>query len=641
MLSNLGKCAALAIALTLPYNVVADASHGNLAQMILSTVDALPTKEALKFKHGEGWKSYTYKEWESRSLKLAAWMLEQGVQKGDRIAILCFNRPEWAIVDLAGHMVGATVVPMYPSLTGPQHNYILNDAAIKVWFVMDRVHLEPVRKLAGALDKVKVVGIADPSTWPPASKEKMKEAGFSEAPKEWPEGTQLLTAIMDGPEASAAAVGQIKERIRSVGQDDLATICYTSGTTSAPPSNEGTMVYAGKGVMLTHKNLISNVDAVSSAVQLGPKDTFLSILPLAHMFERTCGYYSPVARGGTIAYAVSPASFIDDMGEVKPTVFACVPLLFERMYQKVMAVGDKKPVKGAMGAITNVADFFGADPEKVSGFLDAKKMRLLGKMLRGKTGGKLRFAVSGGAALSKDLAEFFLSDAKILILEGYGLTETSPVLTCNRPDAYRFGTIGKPVKGVELKIAEDGEILARGDMVMKGYLNNPEETAKAIDDQGWFHTGDLGAIEQDGFVKITGRKKSLFKLSTGKYIAPEKTENKLVHELIAQAVVVGENQKHAGCLIFPNLPAMKSLAKSLGVSGDDAALCKDAKVRSAYEKLIKDACAEMPDWEKVKVFSLLPVVLTIDSGELTPTLKVKRGVVSVKFKAEIDAMFAE
>jgi long-chain acyl-CoA synthetase len=632
------KCAALALALALPWTASAE-SFGNLGQMMLSTVDALPTKAAFRFKAGEEWKSITYKEWEERSLKVAAWMLDQGIQKGDKIAILCFNRPEWPLIDLAAHMVGAVVVPMYPSLTGPQHNYILHDAEIKAFFIMDRAHLEPIRKLPGALDKVKVVGIADPATWPPPSKEKMKEAGLTEMPKDWPEGTLVLSSILSGAAPSAEHVNTVKERLRSVTQDDLATTCYTSGTTSAPPANDGTMVYAGKGVLLTHKNLVSNVDAIAQAAQIGPKDTFLSILPLAHMFERTCGYYAPIARGATIAYATSPASFLDDMGDVKPTIFACVPLLFERMYQRIMAVGDKKPITGALGAITNVADFFGADRERVSTFLDIKKMRILGKILRKKTGGQLRFAVSGGAALSKELAEFFLNEAKILILEGYGLTETSPVLCCNRPEKYRFGTVGLPVNGVEVKIAEDGEILARGPSIFKGYLNNPEETAKAIDDQGWFHTGDLGAIEPDGFVKITGRKKSMFKLSTGKYIAPEKVENKLVHELIAQAVVVGENQKHAGCLIFPNLPAMRSFAKSQGVTGDDAALCKDEKVRAAYQKLIKEACADMPDWEKVQVFALDPAVLSIDSGELTPTLKVKRGVIAVKFKSQIEAMF--
>lgn len=630
--------AVVSLVLLLPIAAQAQSAL-NLAQMMLATVDALPTKVAFQYKQGGAWKPVTYRDWEARSVKLAAWLLDQGIQKADRVGILCFNRPEWPLVDLAAQMIGAVIVPIYPSLTGPQHNYILHDASIKVFCVMDRAHLEPVRKLAGALDLVKVVGVVDPAAWPPPSKEKMKEAGLTESPTEWPQGTLTLSEILASTEVKPAHLATIKERMRGTGPDDLATICYTSGTSSATPAGEGTMVYAGKGVLLTHRNLISNVDAISQAAKLGPQDTFLSILPLAHMFERTCGYYAPVARGGTIAYATSPASFIDDMGEIKPTVFAAVPLLFERMYQKVSAVGEGKPIAGTQRVLTNIADFFGGDRENITAFLDAKKMRLLGKMLRGKTGGRLRFAVAGGAAFSKELAEFFHKDAGILVLEGYGLTETSPVLTCNRPENHRFGTVGLPVAGVEIKIAPDFEILARGPNVFKGYLNNEEETRKAIDAEGWFHTGDLGRLEADGFLKITGRKKAMFKLSTGKYVVPEQLENRMVHELVAQTVVVGENQKHAGMLIFPNLPSMRNLAKEVGASGDDAALCKDAKVRAGYQKLIDEANTGLADHERCKVFSLEPAVLGVDSGELTPTLKVKRAVIAQKFAGQIAAMF--
>lgn len=630
---------ALVLSLALPVAAMAQSAQ-NLAQMMLSTIDALPTKTAFQYKDGGAWKAVTYKDWEGKSIKLAAWMLDNGIQKGDKVAILCFNRPEWPLVDLAAQLIGAVTVPVYPSLTGPQHNYILHDASIKAFFVMDRAHLEPIRKLAGAFDGIKVVGILDPAQWPPPSKEKMKEAGLTEMPKEWPEGTLTLSSVLASTEASKEHMNQIKERIRAVQPDDLATICYTSGTTSAPPSSEGTMVYAGKGVLLTHKNLISNVDAVVAAAKLGPQDTFLSILPLAHMFERTCGYYCPIARGATIAYAVSPASFVDDMGEIKPTVFAAVPLLFERMYQKVTAAGDSGAIAATEKALLGLGDIF-TDRERVAAFLDAKKMRLLGKILRGKTGGRLRFAVAGGAAFSADLAEFFEKQAGILVLEGYGLTETSPVLTCNRPENHRFGTVGLPVQGVELKIAEDGEIIARGPGIFKGYLNNEEETRKAIDEQGWFHSGDLGRIEPDGFLKITGRKKAMFKLKTGKYVVPEQLENRMVHELVAQTVVVGENQAFAGMLIFPNLPALRAAAKAAGITGDDAALCKDAKVRAIYQKLIDDANAGLADHEKCKAFSLQPVTLSIDSGELTPTLKVKRGVIAQKFANEILAMFAQ
>lgn len=610
-----------------------------LAQLILKTCAAHPTKTAFRTRVASGWGEITYRLWETRAARLAAWMLDRGLKPGDRIAILSFNGPGWATVDLAAHLIGVTVVPMYPSLTGPQHNYILADAAIKVLFVMDRAHLEPIRRLEGALDGITVVGMLPPSEWPKASREKLREVNAKSLPQEWPEDVLLLSDLYAAPDPVDAKQVELLRLVKEGSDEALATICYTSGTTATPPAADGRRVYAGKGVMLTHKNLVSNVFATVEAAKIETDDVFLSVLPLAHMFERTCGYYCAVHRGASIGFATSPASFIDDMKEIRPTVLACVPLLFEKMYQRAYSASDSSPLKQVFGAARTVLGW-PLGEERAVRLVDRAKARILGRVLQRKTGGRLRFAVSGGAALSRDLAEFFLKRAKILVLEGYGLSETSPVLAFNRPDDFEFGTVGAPAPGAEVKIADDGEVIARGPMIMKGYLNSPEETEKAIDKDGWFHTGDLGKFE-NGKLKITGRKKCMFKLTTGKYVNPEPIENRLVHELVAQSMVCGEGQKTAGAVIFPNLPALRSLGQTLGVSGDDAALCANEKVRAVYQRLVSEACAHLPDYEKVHQFALVPAVLSVDGGELTPTLKVKRGVVCERFKADIDKMFAK
>ena len=612
----------------------------NLAQMILATCAKHPTKSVFRQRVAHGWGEVTYQLWERRALRVASWMLDRGLKIGDRIAILSFNGPGWSTIDLAAHMLGITVVPMYPSLTGPQHNYILHDAAIKAFFVMDRAHLEPLYRIDGALDGIATVGMLPPEEWPKPSREKLREVGLKELPRDWPDSVLTLGAITGGADPDAAKLAEIRRRVLEVPGSALATICYTSGTTATPPATDGKMVYAGKGVMLTHSNLVTNVDATCEAAGIRTDDVFLSVLPLAHMFERTCGYYSAVHRGASIAYAASPASFIDDMSEVRPTVLACVPLLFEKMYQRAFSLADKSALKHVFQAARAVLGM-PLGKERAGQAVDRARSRVLGRVLRRKTGGKLRFAVSGGAALSRELAEFFHRDAKILVLEGYGLSETSPVLAFNRPDDFRFGTVGRPAPGAEIKIAADGEVIARGPMIMQGYLNAPEETAKVLDADGWFHTGDLGAIDPDGKLRITGRKKCMFKLTTGKYVNPEPIENRMVHELVAQSMVCGEGQRVAGVAIFPNLPAARRLAANLGVEGDDAAICRNDKIKQVYRKIVDDACALLPDYEKVKMLVLVPSALTVDGGELTPTLKVKRKKVDEHFAPVIEAMYAE
>ncbi len=604
-----------------------------LTRMLLESAARNADRPALQTRAGKKeWTAIRYREWLARAEKLAVWLMAHGLEPGDRVGLLDHNNPEWAVVDLGVQLAGGVLVPFYPTLTGPQHNYILHDTGAKFFFVMDQVHLDPVRQLPDALGGVQVVGIFEPERWPEPSGSKLEEAGSTTPPTTWSEGVTVLRDILAGPEPTSEDRARIKARVQALRPDDVLTICYTSGTTSAPPAAGQTKVYPGKGVMLTHRNIASNVEGVIRSVAIRSDDVFLSVLPLAHMFERTAGYYVAMAGGATICYARSPKTFIEDISEVKPTVFACVPLLFERIYNAAFQKTSQKLIGKAIGGAKKAADWLGANEKKLH-------ERIVGKFLHKALGGRVRFAVSGGAALKRELADFFLQNVGITVLEGYGLTETAPVLTCNRPEAFRFGTVGTPIPGVEIRLAEDAEILAKGPNIMKGYLNLPEETAKAIDQDGWFHTGDLGAWDIHGFLKIVGRKKLLFKLKTGKYISPETIENRMVHALVAHSMVVGENQDYAAALIFPELAALRHKAAAMGIQGDDAALCANPQVIAVYQKLVDEALAGLASFEKIKKFVLVPHTLTVEAGELTPTMKLKRGVVAEKFAAQIGGLF--
>lgn len=608
------------------------APEPNLTQTLLASIQRNAPRPAFHERRAKGdWSPITYQEWREQAERVAAWLMSHGLQPGERVAMLNHNNPRWGIVDLGVQLAGGVLVPFYPTLTGPQHNYILSDAEVRFLFVMDQVHLSPIARLPQALDGIQVVGLFTPAEWGEPSSSKMEEAGTSEPPVAWDQGVTPWAALL-ADEATEAQRQEMRARVAARTPDDLVTICYTSGTTSAPPEPGQTKVYPGKGVMLTHRNIASNVAAVHQAVAVLESDVFLSVLPLAHMFERTGGYYLPLSYGATIYYARSPKTFVEDIHEVRPTIFACVPLLFERLYNGAFQKASQKLIGKAIGGAKKLADYFGGNGQRL-------RERIVGKSLRKALGGRVRFAVSGGAALKRELADFFLQHVGVTVLEGYGLTETSPVLTCNRPETFEFGTVGVPVSGVEVRIAEDGEILARGPNVMKGYLNLPEETAKAIDAEGWFHSGDLGTWTIHGLLKITGRKKLLFKLKNGKYISPETIENRLKHELVSQSMVVGANQDYAAALIFPDLAALRTRAGMMGIEGSDEELCADQRIVAVYQSMVDEALDGLAGFEKIKKFHLMPVTLTVEAGELTPTMKLKRGVLEVKFQAAIAGLF--
>lgn len=594
----------------------------------------LPAPADAKFGKGE-WQDLTYAQWRERSERVAAWLISQGMQPGEKVGILDYNNPEWAVIDLGVQLAGGVSVPFYPTLLGTQHNYIRHDTGMKFLFVMDQTHLGPLAKLPDAMQDLTVVGILPPNRWPPASSSKLKEVGItdkSQAPREWQAGVITLDTVLE-TSVTAESRAEIKTRIQGRSPNDLVTICYTSGTTSKPNTDpNATKVYPGKGVMLTHRNIASNVQGVRNAVDIYPEDVFLSVLPLGHMFERTGGYYVAATSGAKIAYARSPRTVIEDISEVRPTLLACVPLLFERFYNGAYQKASQGLLGKVLKAGGKMAGLLGSDAEKW-------KARKVGKSLRKALGGRLRFAVSGGAKLEKDLAQFFRDNVGVTILEGYGLTETSPVLTCNRPEEFQFGTVGAPIEGVEIRIAEDREILARGPNIMKGYLNMPEKTAETIDADGWFHTGDLGAFAPNGFLKIVGRKKLLFKLKNGEYVSPETIEGKLKHPLIASVMVVGDGKDYAAALIFPDQKAMATRAGMMGIEGSFAELCAHPQMQGVYQEWVDEALAGAGKLERIKKFVLVPHTLSVEKGELTPTLKLKRGVIEVNFKSFIDGLF--
>ncbi len=451
-------------------------------------------------------------------------------------------------------------------------------------------------------------------------------------------GVMPLSELMDRGRAAAAKYPRWKEEALQVKPGDLATLIYTSGTTGDP-----------KGVMLTHGNLTSNVVTASGCIALVDGDEALSFLPLSHVFERMAGHYLLWHAGTLVNYAQSIDTVSADMLERRPTVVLSVPRLYEKIYARVLEGSAKSPVKKKIFAWARRWGEQWTDlvlaKQPVPGSIALRKAigdKLVFSKLRARTGGRLRFFVSGGAPLSAEIAKFFYT-AGLPIFEGYGLTETSPVISVNTPDAIRMGTVGRPIPGVEVKIAGDGEILCRGPNVMKGYYNKPEATREVLDADGWFHTGDIGELDPAGFLRITDRKKDIIVTAGGKNIAPQPIENRVkTNPFIVNAVMIGDKRKYPVMLIVPNLEALRGWAAERQMSvGDDAALIADREVNDKIEREVKRALRDLAHFEMPKKVLLIERDFSIESGELTPTLKVKRRIVEKNYQKQIDALYAE
>ncbi len=587
-----------------------------LISMFEQSVQNYGNKPALAHKpKGGTYQDISYTEFGESVEAFSKGLRALGVQKGDRVAILSENRPEWAISDLGILKAGTINVPMFSTLTATQVGYILKDSGAKIICVSTKDQLEKAITIRDEVPSLEQIIVYDSIESKP------------------PEGVLEFGRICHrGKEADAP------EEI-DVDKDDLATIIYTSGTTGNP-----------KGVMLTHANFLSNFKACKSLIDVDETDVLLSFLPLSHVFERLGGHYVPLFSGAKIAYAESTFTVAQNMQEVSPTVMLSVPRLYETMHDRVLrAVQAGSSLKQKIFhwgvSVGSAVSSKIQQGEKPSALLQLKQNiadKLVFAKLKAATGGQLRFFVSGGAALPQSIAEFFHA-AGILILEGYGLTETSPVISMNHPKKWKFGTVGAPIPGIEVRIAEDGEILTRGPHVMKGYFNNDDATTEVIDDEGWFHTGDIGIIDDNGFIKITDRKKNIIVLSNGKNVAPQPLESQLVQSpFIDQIMLVGNERKNVAALIVPNFDALKSWASENDVDASDIPeMLKTREVQQLIQNEIRERLTDFADFEQVRRFALLEKEFSQEADEMTPTLKLKRNVIIEKYGHVIDGMYPE
>ncbi|WP_432710512.1 AMP-dependent synthetase/ligase [Pedobacter sp.] len=537
---------------------------------------------------------------------LSRGMIGKGIGKGSRVAVMSHNRPEWNMTDFAIMQIGAYQVPLYPTLPVTDIKFILQDAEVNLVFVEDASLYEKVKSAVAQLEKPVAIYTID------------EVPGASN----WKE----LTA------AGAASTDiDLAPYRQAVNGEDILTLIYTSGTTGTP-----------KGVMLTHNNLIQNFKNSAVVVPKGMTKG-LSFLPLSHIFERMIVYLY-LYSGISIYYAESMETIVADIQYVKPHVFTTVPRLLEKVYEKIMEKG--KALTGIKRAMffwsVGLAEKYEMDSSWFYNLQLKVARKLVFKKWQEALGGNIVVIVSGGAALNPRLARIFWA-AGMPVFEGYGLTETSPVITVNHFGNAKFGTVGVALNGVEVKIAPDGEVLARGHAIMKGYYKREDLTSETIDSDGWFHTGDIGEILEGKFLKITDRKKEIFKTAGGKYVAPQMLENKFKETiLIEQVMVLGENRKFPAALIVPNFVALRAWAEKKGIPyTTDAEMIKHPQVLEKFEQIVESSCKDFGKWEQVKRFALLPKQWSVDGGELTPKLSFKRKVILERNSAIIEKLYKD
>jgi long-chain acyl-CoA synthetase len=589
--------------------------NDTIPKIFFHGVDRTGGSSAMQFNHGAGWQPISHAEVEQRVSRLAAALDWMGVQRGDRVAILSENRPEWAIADFAVLGLGAADVPIYPTLPANQIAYILRDAGVRGIFVSTREQLAKLLEIRPEVPSLKaVIAFDDPG------------------------GAENVERFEDVLARGRELIEQgkfldFRNRALTVGPDDLATLIYTSGTTGEP-----------KGVMLTHYNIASNVAAVRqhNVLEIHPGEVALSFLPLSHSFERMADYYY-WNQGATIAYVDAVEKVAESLVQVRPHIVAAAPRVFEKIYAKVMGATGVKGllVKWAkrVGEAT-VEDRLSGRVAGPTTFQEKLADRLVFSKLRARTGGRIRSFVSGSAPLSADIARFFWA-AGLRIFEGYGLTETSPVVNANKPGAVKLGTVGPPVPGTEIRIGENGEILARGPQIMKGYWNQPEATAEVIEQDGWFHTGDVGFIDPQGFLTITDRIKNILVTAGGKNIAPAPIENLVsMSPHIAQVVMLGDKRAFPTLLLVPDFENLRTWAKENGIEVQDLeALAEHPRVKELLEQEAMGRLQGLARYELPKKISVIPREFTVETGELTPTMKVKRKVVEEHYSEVIEEMY--
>jgi len=559
------------------------------------------------------WKMYSVSEYIDFCNWVSYALLSLGIKKGDKVAIISNNRPEWNFTDFGISQIGAISIPIYPTISSEEYAFILDHAEPKLIFISDKPLYDKIKPIAD-----QTPAISDIYT-------------FDAVP-----GAKHFTEIITIGKEMASRFGEDLVKARAaIDPSDIATIIYTSGTTGFP-----------KGVMLTHLNLVSNFIESSVIHPVGSEGKVLSFLPLSHIYERTLTYHFQY-KGVSIYYAESVGKIMENLKEIKPDIMAVVPRLLERIFDKIISTG--KELKGIKKIIFFWAVDLGLRYELngANGWFYEMKLSLANKLIFNKwreaLGGKVGIISSAGAPLQERLARIFWA-ARIRILEGYGLTETSPVVAINNfcSKEVMFGTVGTVLKDVQVKIAEDGEILTRGPNLMLGYYKDPKLTEEAIDTDGWFHTGDIGTFVKDKYLKITDRKKEIFKISSGKYIAPQVIENKLKESMfIDQVMVIGENQKFASALISPDFQFLHTWANNNNISfPDNKELISNPLVYACYQKEVNEINSSLGDHEKIKRFRLVMDEWAPQTGELSPTLKLKRKVLYEKYNELISEIFS-
>ena len=589
-----------------------------LPDLFINAVKKHPENKFLNFKRDGRWRSIGSAELIQRIENCALGLYSLGLRRGDRAAILAPNSPEWTIADAGCQFAGIVDVPIYTTLAPESVEYILNDSGARVLFLEDKAAYEELQDVIRGTPSV----------------EKVILFLAEENDDRWIAFEQLL-----GSGSELRTTGGLIDELRdAISPDDVATLIYTSGTTGEP-----------KGVVLTHNCIISNVIDAGEKYDFAIHDVPLSVLPLSHIFERSAMYLY-IYHGMSVHYAESVDRVPENLAEVRPTIFIGVPRIFEKVYTKAKLVsaeagGLKEKV---FDWAIDVAKRFALKAENDEPIPFGLKFghtvadRLVYAKLREFFGGRLRACITGGAALPEDIYLIF-HGAGIAIMQGYGLTETSPVLTSNNPESSRLGSVGKPIRNVQIRIAEDGEIEARSPGVMLGYYNKPEATRDAFTEDGWFRTGDVGHLDEDGFLFVTDRKKELFKTSGGKYIAPAPIEQKIrTSRFVNQVVLVGNERKYAAALIVPNFDMLESYAKHKNYPMmTHEEFCRDPRIIDLIERQVAAASAGLARYETVKRIALLDREFSVAGGELTPTLKVKRRVVDEKYKDLIDRVYEE
>ena len=592
-----------------------------IAELFEQAADKFRRPDALNYKRAGAWQRISSEEMLDRAQAIAAGLYDLGLRKGEKAAILAANSPEWTLTDAGCQFAGVVDVPIYTTLAPASVKYILKDSSAKILFVDTNEAHERIAEIIPECPSLEMLVFFDSSVT----------------------GIPGAISLTDLEDRGRAAMSEFKEGFadglrKSVGADDIATLIYTSGTTGEP-----------KGVMLTHNNIISNVIDAGEKYTFSTGDCPLSVLPLSHVFERSAMYLY-ILNGMAVHYAESVDKVPENLAEVRPTIFVGVPRIFEKVYAKAKlkaAQGGRVQEKVFDWAIEVAKKFAlkvekGERPGLALATRHAVADRLVYRKFREFFGGRLRACITGGAALPDEIYLIFTGSG-VPIMQGYGLTETSPVITSNNPEAARLGTVGRPIRNMKVRTAPDGEIEALGPGVMLGYYNKDEATREVFTDDGWFRTGDIGEIDADGFLRITDRKKELFKTSGGKYIAPSPIEQLIrSSRFVNQAVLVGNERKFAAALIVPNFEMLDSYAKHKGFEPrTPEEYCHDPRIIGLFERQVASATKGLAKFETVKKIALLESEFTVEGGELTPTMKLKRRVIDEKYKAVIDAIYSD